>query len=73
MIRTDLLTLYIGTVALAVRLHHRLPLATKVDLEQDGDPMERLAKNFNETAGVLRMVRNGKHDWIITEVSDDAS
>lgn len=64
----DLPGLYVGVVALVVRIYNRLPTESKIDFEEDGDPMERLSNDFNQVALTLRMERKLRHDWAIVEV-----
>lgn len=58
--------LYIGVVALAIRLHHALGKARREQFDGDGDPLARLAADFNRQDLGLEMRENGD-GWILVD------
>lgn len=51
--------LYIGAVALLVRLHNAMPAERRASFDADGFPMDRLAKDFNACGFHVKLVPNG--------------
>jgi len=58
--------LYVGVVTLLVRLHGALPLQERRWFDGDGDPMERVARDFNALPFHVEMRRNGL-TWILVD------
>lgn len=63
--------LYVGAVALLARMHSRMGREERDDFDNDGDPMARLAADFNACGFGVRLIRTGL-TWIITALEDDA-
>jgi hypothetical protein len=56
--------LYIGAVSLLVRLHRLMPAEERRRFDGDGDPMARLAADFNKQPFTLEMRENGDA-WLL--------
>lgn len=64
--------LYIGAVSLAIRLHRAMPPQERQWFDSDGDPMVRMARDFNEQDTALRMCQNGDTWMLIARASERA-
>ena len=58
--------LYVGVVALLVRMHAAMPPQERRWFDGDGDPLARVAGDFNELPFHVEMVRNGS-TWILVD------
>lgn len=55
---------YIGAVALLVRLHNAMPRKARGHFDADGDPLTRLAADFNAYGFGVQMIENGD-SWML--------
>lgn len=51
---------YIAAVALLVRLHNAMPRRARENFDADGDPLARLAADFNAYGFGVQMIENGE-------------
>lgn len=57
---------YIGVVSLAIRMHAAMSRFERFHFDSDGDPLARVARDFNACGYSLQMLRNGE-TWMLTE------
>lgn len=59
--------LYVGVVALAIRMHSAMPCDLRAEFdERQGGPMDRLAADFNAQEFSLEMAPNGS-GWMLRD------
>lgn len=77
--KAELRHFYIGAVSLLCRVYNRLPERTRKEFKADGDPMRRLALDFNEQTFSLKMIEDiagggyGARRWGLREHFEDVS
>jgi hypothetical protein len=62
--------LYLGAIALLCRVHARLSAEDREDFAVDGDPMARVAEDFNRQGFSREMVPSGPHRWALFDKPD---